>query len=93
MTKAELITQIAQDSELTKVQAQKALESVIESIFKVLKKDNRLPIFGLGVFEVVKRPKRKGRNPRTGEPLTIKAHKVVRFRPAKVLKDSVNSTK
>ncbi|MDR2443359.1 MAG: HU family DNA-binding protein [Deltaproteobacteria bacterium] len=93
MTKAELITQIAQDSELTKVQAQKALESVIGSVFKALKKDTRLPIFGLGVFEVVKRPKRKGRNPRTGEPLVIKSHKVVRFRPAKALKEAVNSTK
>jgi DNA-binding protein HU-beta len=50
-------------------------------------------LFGLGVFEVVKRPRRKGRNPRTGETLVIKAHKVVRFRPAKSLKDSVNSVK
>ena len=93
MTKAELIAQIATDSELTKVQAQSALESVIASIFKTLKKETRLPIFGLGVFEVVKRQKRKGRNPRTGETLTIKGHKVVRFRPAKALKDAVNSVK
>jgi DNA-binding protein HU-beta len=93
MTKAELIAQISQDSELTKVQSQKALESIIATIFKVLKKDARLPLFGLGVFEVVKRPRRKGRNPRTGETLVIKAHKVVRFRPAKSLKDSVNSVK
>jgi DNA-binding protein HU-beta len=93
MTKAELITQIATESELTKAQAQKALKSVIDTVFKALKKDTRLPIFGLGVFEVVKRPKRKGRNPRTGETLVIKAHKVVRFRPAKILKDAVNSAK
>jgi DNA-binding protein HU-beta len=93
MTKAELITQIAVDSELTKVQAQSALESVIASVFKTLKRDSRLPIFGLGVFEVVKRPKRKGRNPRTGETLVIKSHKVVRFRPAKALKDAINSVK
>ena len=93
MTKAELIAQIAAESELSKVQAQKALDSVVSSIFKTLKKDARLPIFGLGVFEVVKRPKRKGRNPRTGEPLVIKGRKVVRFRPAKALKDAVNSAK
>lgn len=93
MTKAELITQISQESELTKAQSQKALESVISAIFKSLKKDGRLPVFGLGVFEVVKRNRRKGRNPRTGEPLVIKAHKVIRFRPAKSLKDSVNSVK
>ena len=93
MTKAELIAQIAVESELTKVQAAKALDSVVRTVFKTLKKDSRLPIFGLGVFEVVKRPKRKGRNPRTGEPLIIKPRKVVRFRPAKVLKDAVNTGK
>ncbi|MDR1487065.1 MAG: HU family DNA-binding protein [Deltaproteobacteria bacterium] len=93
MTKAELISQVAKDSELTKAQAQKALESVISSVVKALKKDSRFPIFGLGVFQVVKRPKRKGRNPRSGEPLTIKAHKAVKFKPAKVLKDAVNNGK
>ncbi|MDR3203794.1 MAG: HU family DNA-binding protein, partial [Deltaproteobacteria bacterium] len=67
MTKAELVTQIASDCELTKIQAQKALDSVITTLIATLKKDNRIPIFGLGVFEVVKRPKRKGRNPRSGE--------------------------
>ncbi|MDR1546048.1 MAG: HU family DNA-binding protein [Deltaproteobacteria bacterium] len=93
MTKADLISQIAEESELSKGDAQKALESIISIIGKNLKKDARLPIFGLGVFVVVKRPKRKGRNPRTGEPLTIKAHKAVRFKPAKSLKDSVNASK
>jgi DNA-binding protein HU-beta len=93
MTKAELIAQIAVESDLTKAQAQKALESVIASIFKTLKKNARLPIFGLGVFEVIKRPKRTGRNPRTGEKLNIKSRKVVRFRPAKALKEAVNSVK
>jgi DNA-binding protein HU-beta len=93
MTKAELISQVAKESELTKAQAQKALECIISSVVKALKKDSRFPIFGLGVFQVVKRPKRKGRNPRSGEPLTIKAHKAVKFKPAKVLKDAVNNGK
>ncbi|MDR0356698.1 MAG: HU family DNA-binding protein [Deltaproteobacteria bacterium] len=93
MTKAELITQVAQESEITKIQAQKAVESVITSVVRSLKKDGRFPIFGLGVFEVVKRPKRKGRNPRTGEEMVIKAHKAVKFRPAKSLKESINSGK
>jgi DNA-binding protein HU-beta len=93
MTKAELIAQIAVESELTKAQAQKALESVLATIFKTLKKNARLPIFGLGVFEVVKRPKRMGRNPRTGTPMTIKSRKVVRFRPAKALREAVNGAK
>ncbi|MDR1309803.1 MAG: HU family DNA-binding protein [Deltaproteobacteria bacterium] len=93
MTKAELITQVAKESEITKVQAQKALESVISSVVRSLKKDGRFPVFGLGVFEVVKRPKRKGRNPRSGETLIIKAHKAVKFKPAKVLKETINNGK
>jgi DNA-binding protein HU-beta len=91
MTKAELITQIAQEGGITKIQAQKTLESIISSIVRTLKKDGRILIYGLGVFDVVKRPKRKGRNPRSGETLIIKAHKAVKFKPAKVLKDAVNN--
>ncbi|MDR1607160.1 MAG: HU family DNA-binding protein [Deltaproteobacteria bacterium] len=93
MTKAELITLISQETGLTKSNAQKAISCLIATVVKTLKKDTRFPLFGLGVFSVVKRPKRKGRNPRTGEPLTIKAHKAVRFKPAKQLKDSVNNGK
>ncbi|MDR2611290.1 MAG: HU family DNA-binding protein [Deltaproteobacteria bacterium] len=93
MTKSELISQVANDTGFSRTTVQKVLESVILTTIKTLKKDTRFPIFGLGVFEVVKRPKRKGRNPRTGEPLTVKAHKAVKFKPAKVLKDAVNSTK
>ncbi|MDR2352175.1 MAG: HU family DNA-binding protein [Deltaproteobacteria bacterium] len=93
MTKSELIASVASESELSRAVVQKVLENVISTIIKSLKKESRFPIFGLGVFEVVKRPKRKGRNPRTGEPLTVKAHKAVKFRPAKVLKEAVNSTK
>jgi DNA-binding protein HU-beta len=93
MTKAELITEIAEESGLSKVQSQKALESVISSIVKALKKDGRILVYGFGVFDVVKRPKRKGRNPRSGETLIIKARKAVKFKPAKVLKDSINNGK
>ncbi|MDR2422429.1 MAG: HU family DNA-binding protein [Deltaproteobacteria bacterium] len=93
MTKAELISQIALDAGLTKANAQKAVTSLVTVVLKTLKKDGRLPIYGLGVFEVVKKPKRQGRNPRTGEPLTVKAHKAVKFKPSKVLKESVNNGK
>jgi len=93
MTKSELITQVSKESGLAKADAQKALEIIIASVVKTLKKDGRFPIFGLGVFEVVKRPKRKGRNPRTGEPLVVKAHKAVKFKAAKAVKEAVNSTK
>ncbi|MDR1039375.1 MAG: HU family DNA-binding protein [Deltaproteobacteria bacterium] len=90
MTKTELISSVATATGFSRPAVQKILESVIETAIKTLKKDNRFPIFGLGVFEVVKRGKRKGRNPRTGEPLTVKAHNAVKFKPAKVLKEAVN---
>ena len=90
MTKTELITLIAKEAEITKVQAKNALEAITGTTLKKLKKEGRFVLSGLGVFEVVKRARRKGRNPRTGEPLTIKAHKAVKFRPAQAVKDFVN---
>jgi len=90
MTKTELIALIAKQAELTKVQAKTVLETIIEASVKGLKKEGRFVLAGLGVFEVVKRAKRTARNPRTGEPLTIKAHKAVKFKPAKAVKDYVN---
>jgi DNA-binding protein HU-beta len=93
MTKAELIAQVAQDSGLSKINAQKAIDSLVTIVVKTLKSEDRLLLHGLGVFEVVKRPKRHGRNPRTGEPMVIKAHETVKFKPAKQLKDSLNNEK
>jgi DNA-binding protein HU-beta len=93
MTKSELITQVATETGLSKSNVQKVLESIISTTISALKKEPRFPVYGLGVFEVVKRPKRKGRNPRTGEPLTVKAHKAVKFKPAKKVKDAINAAK
>jgi len=90
MTKTELVDQLAKETGLTKTSAQKVLEAILAQTTKTLKKEGRFVLAGLGAFVVVKRAKRKGRNPRTGEPVTIKACKAVRFRPAKVLKDAVN---
>ena len=90
MTKAELIAQVAADTGLTKAASQQALDTLVTIVTKTLKKGGRFAISGLGVFEVTKRAKRKGRNPRTGEPVTIKAHKAVKFKSAKALKDTVN---
>ena len=90
MTKTELVNQLAKETGLTKTSAQKALEAILAQTTKTLKKEGRFVLAGLGAFTVVKRAKKKGRNPRTGEPVTIKPHKAVRFRPAKVLKDAVN---
>ncbi len=90
MTKAELIAQVAEGTGLTKAAAKEAIEAILGKIVTTLKKEGRFAYFGLGVFEVVKRKKRKGRNPRTNEPVTIKAHKAVKFKAAKALKDAVN---
>ena len=93
MTKSELISEVANATNLSKSNVQKVLESFIETTVSTLKKGVRFPVYGLGVFEVVKRPKRKGRNPRTGEPLTVKAHKAVKFKASKAVKEAVNSVK
>ncbi|MBF0528283.1 MAG: HU family DNA-binding protein [Deltaproteobacteria bacterium] len=89
MTKAELITAIATDAEMTKANAEKILNAFLNNVSKVLKKDGKLTLTGFGTFEVIKRQKRKGRNPQTGEPIVIKAHKVVKFRPGKGLREKV----
>ena len=90
MTKSELIAQVAKDTGISQVDSKKTLECILSQITKTLKKDGRMAIFGLGVFEVVKRKKRQGRNPRTNEPVTIKAHKAVKFNSAKALKEAIN---
>lgn len=90
MTKAELTAQVAAETGLTKVASQQVLDALVSSIVKTLKKEGRFAISGLGIFEVTKRAKRKGRNPRTGEPVVIKAHKAVKFKAAKALKDTIN---
>lgn len=90
MTKAELIAQVAAETGLTKVASQQVLDTLVSTITKTLKKEGRFAISGLGIFEVTKRAKRKGRNPQTGEPVTIKAHKAIKFKVAKALKDIVN---
>jgi DNA-binding protein HU-beta len=93
MTKAELVSLVALETGLTKADTQKTVTCLIDKVVQILRKEGRLPVYGLGVFEVIKRPKRRGRNPRTGEPLNIKAHKAVKFKPAKQLKDGVNNGK
>jgi DNA-binding protein HU-beta len=91
MTKSELIGLVATETGLSKVNVEKVLSEIISTLITSLKEDPRFPLYGLGVFEVVKRPKRKGRNPRTGDPITIKARKMVRFRASKSFKDAVNT--
>jgi len=89
MTKTELTAALAKETGLTKILAKQVLETILVATTKTLKKEGRFALVGLGSFEVVKKARRKGRNPRTGEPVTIKAHKAIRFKPSKILKDAV----
>lgn len=89
MTKDELIEKVASGSGLSKADAGRALNTIIGSITSALKKGQSVTLVGFGTFKISKRKARKGRNPRTGEVITIKAAKVPRFSAGKSLKDAV----
>ncbi|MCF8104094.1 MAG: HU family DNA-binding protein [Desulfohalobiaceae bacterium] len=89
MTKANLINKIADKTNLTKADSERALNACLESVQDILVKEGKLTLTGFGTFAVDQRQERKGRNPQTGAPITIPAAKVVKFRPGKVLKDSI----
>jgi len=90
MTKAELIEVMANDAGITKVAATKALESMINGITKSLKqKDGKITLTGFGTFSKSRRKARKGRNPKTGEAIKIKASNTVKFKAGKNLKEAV----
>lgn len=93
MTREELISQMASDAKTTKVMARTALNSFITTVTKTLKKGGRLSLVGFGTFSVSKRSARIGRNPKTGEPLQIKARKVAKFKAGNQLSNAVNGSK
>jgi DNA-binding protein HU-beta len=80
MNKAQLIEAIAKDAKMTKVEAKKALGSVITATTKALSKGDRVALIGFGSFCVAKRAARMGRNPQTGKPIKIATKKVVKFK-------------
>ena len=88
MNKADLIAEVTKVT-CTKKEAGMAVDTVLDSITKALKKGNKVTLPGFGTFSVAKRAARKGRNPRTGEVLKIKASKVPKFTAGKGLKDAV----
>ena len=89
MTKAELIDKVASGAGLSKVDASKALDTTLNSVKGALKKGQKVTLVGFGTFAVVKRKSRKGRNPRTGDVITIPAAKIPKFTSGKALKDAV----
>lgn len=91
MNKAELIDAVQKvyGAEATKKQAADAVATVLEEIAKGIKKDKVVQVIGFGTFKQTARKSRKGRNPKTGAAMTIKASKGVRFVPSSVLKKSL----
>ena len=90
MNKTELINAVATAAELSRKDADKAVNAVVEAITAALKAGEKVQIVGLGGFEVKERAARAARNPRTGEEIQIPASKAVSFKPGKALKDEIN---
>ncbi|QQN74617.1 MULTISPECIES: HU family DNA-binding protein [Croceicoccus] len=90
MNKNELISQVADASALSRNDATKAVESVFDVITEALAKGDEVRLVGFGTFSVAERKASTGRNPRTGEPMEIKASTQPKFKAGKGLKDAVN---
>jgi DNA-binding protein HU-beta len=90
VNKSELIDAIAASADLSKADAGRALDSVIDSVTGALKNGDQVSLVGFGTFSVKQRAARTGRNPRTGEAIQIKASNVPGFKAGKALKDACN---
>jgi DNA-binding protein HU-beta len=90
MNKNDLISAVAETSGLSKTDATSAVESVLDTITRALSSGDEVRLVGFGTFSVAKRKASTGRNPRTGEPMTIKASSQPKFKAGKGLKDAVN---
>jgi integration host factor subunit alpha len=90
MTKADLVDKIHASTGLTKDEAFAYLETILETIKKNLETAEDVKITGFGSFVVRQKADRRGRNPQTGEPITITARKVLTFKPSPVLKSTIN---
>lgn len=90
MTKAELVEFIAENADLTKADATRALEAVIEGVTEGLKKSGKVTLVGFGTFSAKKREAHMGRNPQTGEAVQIAARTVPGFKAGNKLKEALN---
>ncbi len=90
MNRMELVAAIAEKSELSKKDAEKALKAFTDVVAEELKKGEKIQLVGFGTFEVSERAAREGRNPQTGETMTIAASKSPKFKAGKALKDALN---
>ena len=90
MNKAELVANMAEKSQISKKDAEKALNAFVDSVEEALINGEKVQLVGFGSFEVRSRAERKGRNPQTKEEITIAASKAPIFKVGKALKDNVN---
>ena len=90
MNKTELIAAMAEQTQLSKKDAEAALKAFIDVVSEELKKGEKVQLVGFGTFEVSERAAREGRNPQTGETMEIKASKTPKFKAGKALKDMMN---
>ena len=90
MTRVELVAAMADKAGLAKKDAEKALKAFTDVVAEELKKGEKIQLVGFGTFEVSERAAREGRNPRSGETMTIAACKAPKFKAGKALKDAIN---
>ena len=91
MNKTELIAAVAEKAELSKKDAEKALKAFTDVVAEELVKGEKIQLVGFGTFEVAEREEKEGRNPKTGEKMTIAASRSPKFKAGKALKDMVNA--
>ena len=91
MNKTELVAAIAEQTQLSRKDAEAALKAFIDVVSEELKKGEKVQLVGFGTFEVAERGEREGRNPKTGETMMISASRTPKFKAGKALKDMVNA--
>ncbi len=90
MNKSELVAAMAEKTELSKKDAEKALKALVDVVTEELAKGEKIQLVGFGTFDIAERAAREGRNPQTGAAMKIPASKAPRFKAGKALKDAVN---
>lgn len=90
MNKSELIEAVATEADIPRATAARALDAIVDAMIAALQKGDTVTLSGFGTFAVRTRAERVGRNPRTGEPITIEASRSLGFKPGKAVKDALN---
>lgn len=90
MNKTELVATIAEKAEISKKDAERALNAFTDTVSDTLREGDKIQLVGFGTFEVSERAERTGRNPQSGETMVIPASKIPKFKAGKALKDAIN---